>query len=100
MGDSDPIQFRGQEVSEAIEVLREMRVEGINISKLGREGMKTMIQQVTTPEEKATIFSAYQREELDEAVARVFLGDDLDTMQADADEARAAVEDDTSDLVQ
>lgn len=100
MADSDPIQFRGQEVSEAVDVLREMRVEGINISKLGREGMKTMIQQVTTAEEKATVFSAYQRGELDEAVARVFLGDKLETLQTDAEEARAAIEDNTSDLVQ
>lgn len=42
----------------------------------------------------------YQRGEIGEEVARVFLGDHLDTMAVDAEEVRVAINDDTSDLVQ
>lgn len=70
------------------------------MSKLAREGLKDKIQEVTSGDEKTTIFSMYQRGEIEEAVARVFLGDHLDTMATDAEEVRAAIDDDTSDLVQ
>lgn len=100
MAKSDPIQFRAQEVGDAVDLLKEMRVEGINVSEIGREGMKRVIREITTGDEKASVFSAYQRGDIDEDTARVFLGDALDTMDADAREVRAAVEDETSDLVQ
>lgn len=94
------VQFRGQEVGEAVNHLKELRIEGINVSKLAREGLKDKLQEVTTGDEKATIFGMYQRGEIDEDVARVFLGEHLDTMAADVEEIRAAINDDTSDLVQ
>lgn len=94
------VQFRGQEVGEAVAHLKELRIEGLNVSKLAREGLKDKLQEVTTGDEKATIFGMYQRGEIDEDVARVFLGEHLDTMAADVEEIRAAINDDTSDLVQ
>jgi hypothetical protein len=94
------VQFRGQEVDEAVDYLKELRIEGLNVSKLAREGLKDKLREVTSGDEKATIFSMYQRGEIEEEVARVFLGDHLDTMAADAEEVRAAIDDDTSDLVQ
>lgn len=94
------IQFRGQEVGEAVDHLKELRIEGINVSKLAREGLKDKLQEVTTGDEKATIFGMYQRGEIDEDVARVFLGEHLDTMADDVEEIRAATNDDTSDLLQ
>ena len=97
---NDTVQFRGQEVGEAVNHLKELRIEGLNVSKLAREGLKDKIQEVTSGDEKATIFSMYQRGEIEEEVARVFLGDHLDTMAADAEEVRAGIGDDTSDLVQ
>ncbi|MFW5950207.1 MAG: hypothetical protein ACOCR6_02525 [archaeon] len=100
MPTSDPIQFRAQEVGAAVDLLKQMRLEGINVSEIGREGMKRVIREITTGDEKARVFSAYQRGEIDEDTARVFLGDALGTMEADAREIRRAVEDDTSDLVQ
>lgn len=100
MPKSNPIQFRAQAVGDAVEFLKEIRLEGLNVSEIGREGMKRVLREITTGEEKATVFSAYQRGEIDEETARVFLGDALETMQADASEMRAAIQDDTSDLVQ
>lgn len=97
--ESDPIQFRPQELGEALDLLKEQRIEGINVSKLAREGLREMLRQITTGDEKARIFSMYQRGEIDEDVARVYLGEALDTMEADAAEIEAAVEDDTSELL-
>ena len=99
-GKNGMVQFRGQEVGEAVDHLKRLRIEGINVSKLAREGLKDKLQEVTTGDEKATIFGMCQRGEIDEDVARVFLGEHLDTMAADAEEIRAAINDDTSDLVQ
>ena len=99
-GKNGTVQFRGQEVGEAVDQLKGLRIEGINVSKLAREGLKDKLQEVTTGDEKATIFSMYQRGEIDEDVARVFLGEHLDTMAGDAEEIRSAINDDTSDLVQ
>ncbi|MCU4802077.1 hypothetical protein OB920_17010 [Halobacteria archaeon HArc-gm2] len=98
---SDQFRFRGQEVSEAVDLLDEFRLEGVNKSEIGRQGVKKVLREVTTGEEKAAVFAQYQRSEIDEDVARVFLGDRLDTMLADAEATREAIEDgDTSDLVQ
>lgn len=94
------LQFRGKEVGAAVEFLDELRIGGINRSELAREGLKEIVREVTTPDEKAEIFAMFQRGELEEDVARVFLGDELDTMATDAEIVASAVDDDTSDLVQ
>lgn len=101
MSTSDNVlQFRGKEVGEAVDFLDELRIGGINRSELAREGLKEIIREVTTPDEKAEIFARFQRGEIEADVARVFLGDELDTMADDAEVVAAAIEDDTSDLVQ
>lgn len=88
------VQFRGQEVGEAVNYLKELRIEGLNVSKLAREWLKDKLREVTSGDEKATIFSMYQRGEIDEEVARMFLGDHLDTIATDAEEVQAAIDDD------
>lgn len=100
MSSNDTYQFRGKEVGEAIDLLDERRVGGVNKSELAREGLKTVLREITTPDEKAEVFAMYQRGEIEEGVARVFLGDDLDTMRDDAAVVAEAVDDDTSDLIQ
>jgi hypothetical protein len=65
-----------------------------------REGLKDKLREVTSGDEQATIFSLYQRGEIGEEVARVFLSDHLDTMEAVVEEVRTGIDDDTSDLVQ
>lgn len=100
MSGNDILQFRGQDVGEAVDLLDDRRIGGVNKSELAREGLKAMLREVATPDEKAEIFAMLQRGEIEEGVARVFLGDDLDTMREDAEAVAAAVEDDTSDLIQ
>lgn len=97
---STMFQFRGEEVSEAAELLQEQRLGGFNKSEVAREGTKQMLRQIATPEEKATIFGMWRRGEVEEDVARVFLGEGLDTMLEDAEAVTAALDEDTSDLVQ
>lgn len=97
---NDTVQFRGQEVGKALNCLKDLRIEGLNASKLAREGLKDKLREITSGDEKASIFSMYQRGEIDEEVARVFLGDQLDTIAADAEEIRTAINEDTSDLLQ
>ncbi|SFR87439.1 hypothetical protein SAMN05216559_0354 [Halomicrobium zhouii] len=96
---SDTFRFQGQAVSDAVDVLDEYR--GVDRDELGRRGVTRILREVTTGEEKAAVFTQYQRAEIDEDVARAFLGDRLDAMLADAEETREAIEEDeTSDLVQ
>lgn len=101
MGTSgEHFQFRSREVVQAVNLLDEIRREGINKSELGRTALKSALQDVAKPEEKAIVFAAFRRGEVSEEVARLYLGDALDTMQADADEVASAIEADTSQLVQ
>lgn len=97
---NDTVQFRGQEVGKALNCLKDLWIEGLNASKLAREGLKDKLREITSGDEKASIFSMYQRGDIDEEVARVFLGNELDTMAADSEEIRTAIDDDTSNLVQ
>jgi hypothetical protein len=91
--DNGTVQFRAQEVVEAVK-FKQQWIETRNMDE------KDKLQGVTSGDGKATIFSMYQRGEIEETVARVFLGDHLDMMAADAEEVRAAIDDDTKDLVQ
>lgn len=93
-------QFRGEEVAEAAELLKEQRVGGFNKSEVAREGTREKLREIATPEEKAEIFAQWRRGDVEEDVARVFLGDELDTMMADAEAVADALDDDTSDLIQ
>lgn len=96
--ENNTVQFRGQRSRRGRRLPQELRIEGLNASKFAREGLKDKLREITSCDEKAAIFSVYQRGEIEKEVARVFLGDHLDTMATDSEEVRAAI-DDTSDLV-
>jgi len=97
---SDPVRFRPKEVGEALETLEEMRVEGLNTSKLAREGLRALLPEVTKAEEKVAVWNRFRDGELGEDAARVLLGDEFDVMMAEAEHVQAAVDDDTDSLVQ
>ncbi|MDS0220137.1 hypothetical protein NDI54_02105 [Haloarcula sp. S1AR25-5A] len=100
MGSSDAVRFRPKEVGEALETLESLRVEGLNTSKLAREGLRALLPEVTKAEEKLAVWNQFRAGEISEDAARVLLGDEFETMQAEAEQMEAAVADDTSDLVQ
>jgi hypothetical protein len=95
---SDAFRFRGGDVKAAADLLNDMRTGGVNKSELAREGLKSILQDVTTWEEKQEIYTRFQRGEIREEIVRIFLGSDFETMRADAAEMRDALDDDVDNL--
>lgn len=87
-GYDEKIQFRAGPEKEAAAVLDDMRLGGINVSELAREGLREMLQRTLSDEDKLQIHQRYQAGEIDEAVAAVLIGDALDELA----EERAAFE--------
>lgn len=92
----DTIQFRAGAEKEAATLLDEVHVGGINLSELAREGLIDMLRRVLTDEDRIAIYERYDRGEIDEAVARVLLGDDIDHLAEEEAAFRHAMERDTS----
>lgn len=87
--DSDKIQFRGKAEKEASQVLDQMRLGGINVSELAREGLTEKLREALSDEEKVSLYQRYEDGELSEAVAEVLLGEGLDEIERE----QAAFED-------
>jgi Arc/MetJ-type ribon-helix-helix transcriptional regulator len=96
------ITFRGEDEAEAIELLDSLRQTGINRSELVRSGLREILPEVTTPDEKAAVYARYERGELEEQTAKLLIGEaEFDRIESDRAEMSAALADDTdsSDLV-
>jgi len=52
-----------------------MRLGGINISELAREGLKEKLREVLSNEERVELHQQYLDGELNEGVAKVLIGD-------------------------
>jgi hypothetical protein len=96
MSYDDEIKFRVGAHKEAAELLDELHVGGVNISQLAREGFQEKLREAASDDDRIRIYEMYDRGEIDEEVARVFLGDDLDRMEDDIAEFENIEEDDTS----
>jgi len=95
MNYEDEIKFRVGAEKEAAKILDEIRVGGVNISQLAREGFEEKLREALSDDDRIKIYEMYDNGEIDEGVARVFLGDDLDRMEEDI-HAFENVEEDTS----
>jgi len=97
---NDKIQFRGQAEKEATRVLDQLRLGGINVSELARQGLAEKLRETLSEEERSTLHQQYKKGELSEDVAEILLGDAL----AEIDRERAAFEEatelDTTDVFQ
>ncbi len=80
MSYDDEIKFRVGAEKEAVKILDELRVGGVNISQLAREGFQEKLREAVSDDDRIRIYEMYDEGEIDEDVARVFLGDDLDRM--------------------
>lgn len=87
----DKIQFRGETEKRATQVIDQMRLGGINVSELAREGLKEKLREALSDEEKITIHQRYKDGDISEDVARTLLGDAIDEIERE----RAAFEDAT-----
>lgn len=99
-GYGEKIQFRAGSEKRAAEVIDEMRLGGINVSELAREGLREMLRRTLSDEEKIRIHQRYAAGEIDEQIARVLLGDGVDEIEADRKAFEDAMELDTDGVYQ
>ncbi|XGI82761.1 hypothetical protein ACEU6E_05605 [Halorutilales archaeon Cl-col2-1] len=97
---NDKIQFRGEAEKEASHLLDQMRLGGINISELAREGLQEKLQETLSDEEKISIHQKYEQGEISKEAAQVLLGDALDEIKRETEEFEKAMDLDTSDVLQ
>ena len=96
MSYDDEIKFRVGAEKEAAKLLDDLRVGGVNISQLAREGFEEKLREALSDDDRIKVYEMYDRGEIEEEVARVFLGDDLDRMKEDIAEFESANDEDTS----
>ena len=87
---NDTIQFRGGAEKQASRLLDEMRLGGINISELAREGLKEKLRESLSREERITIHQQYREGDISEEVATVLIGDLLEEIEQERDAVRKA----------
>ena len=90
------IQFRAGAEKEAAELLDEIQLGGVNVSELARVGLVEMLRQSLDDEDEIAVYERYSRGEVDEAVARVLLGDKIDHIEAETEAFDSATERDSS----
>lgn len=99
-GYDETIQFRAGSEKRAADVVDEMRLGGINVSELAREGLREMLRRTLSDEDKIRIHQRYEAGEIDEEVARVLIGDALDEIADDRVAFEEAMELDTDGVFQ
>jgi len=97
---NDKIQFRGKTEKEASQVVDQMRLGGINISELARQGLQEKLRETLSDEEKIEIHQRYEQGEISEKVAEVLIGDGLEGIQREEQAFEDAMELDTSGVYQ
>jgi hypothetical protein len=97
---NDKIQFRGQTEKKATQIVDQMRLSGINISELARQGLQEKLREVLSDEEKITLHQRYKHGELAEDVAEVLFGGALEEIEREREAFEEAAELDTSGVFQ
>ena len=97
---NDKIQFRGETEKEAAQIVDQMRLGGINISELARQGIQEKLREVLSDEEKITLHQRYKQGEISEEVAEILLGDGLEEIEREREAFEEATELDTTGVFQ
>lgn len=97
---NDKIQFRGKTEKEASQVVDQMRLGGINISELARQGLQEKLRETLSDEEKIEIHQRYEQGEISDEVAEVLIGDGFEEIQREKEAFAEAMELDTSGVYQ
>lgn len=98
--ENDKIQFRGAAEKQASQLVDQMRLGGINISELAREGLKGKLRETLSDEEKIKLYEQYKRGDLSEEVAIVLIGDALAEIERERDAFEEATSLDTDGVFQ
>lgn len=97
---NDKIQFRGEAEKEATQVVDQMRLGGINISELARQGLREKLREALSDEEKITLHQRYKQGELPEDVAEILFGDALEEIKREREAFEEASELDRTGVFQ
>jgi hypothetical protein len=97
---NDKIQFRGKTEKEASRIVDELRLGGINVSELARQGLREKLREALSDEEKITLHQRYKQGDLSEEVAAVLLGDALDEIEREQTAFEEAAELDRTGVFQ
>lgn len=99
-GYDETVQFRAGVEKKAADVIDDIRLGGINVSELAREGLKEMLQRTLSEEEKIQIYRRYEVGEVEDDVANVLLGDDIDEIARERAAFEEAMDLDTDGVFQ
>ena len=97
---NDKIQFRGEAEKEATQVVDQMRLGGINISELARQGLREKLREALSDEEKITLHQQYKQGDISTDVAEILLGDGLEEIERERNAFEEASELDTTGVFQ
>jgi len=97
---NDKIQFRGQAEKEATQVVDELRLGGINVSELARQGLAEKLRETLSDEERIALHQRYNKGELSDDAAKVLLGDAIAEIDREREAFEAATELETTDVYQ
>lgn len=89
--ENDKIQFRGEAEKQASKLVDEMRLGGVNISELARQGLREKLREALSDDEKIQIHRRYERGEISKDIAHVLIGEGI----AEIERERAAFEEAT-----
>lgn len=97
---NDKIQFRGEAEKEASQVVDQMRLGGINISELARQGLQQMLRETLSDEEKIELHQRYEQGDISDEVAQILIGDGLEEIEREREAFEDAMELDTTGVFQ
>jgi len=97
---NDKIQFRGRAEKEATQVVDQLRLGGINISELARQGLAEKLRETPSDEERITLHQQYKDGELADEAAEILLGDAIEEIDHEREAPEEATELKTTDVFQ
>ncbi|MCX2818637.1 hypothetical protein EGH25_04630 [Haladaptatus sp. F3-133] len=97
--EEDTVQFRSKSIKEVLNVLKEIRVGGLNESEVGRVAMERLIPEILSDDEKIELYEMYERGEISKAALEVALGDELNDIERMKEDTSEMAERDTSQYI-
>jgi len=97
---NNKIQFRGESEKEATQVVDQMRLGGINISELARQGLREKLREALSDEEKITLHQRYKQGDISKDVAEILLDDGLEEIERERNAFEEASKLDTTGVFQ
>lgn len=97
---NDKIQFRGEAEKKASKHVDRMRLGGVNISELARQGLREKLRETLSDEDKIELHRQYERGEISEEVAAILIGDGIEEIERERAAFEEASDLDTDDVYQ